>query len=185
MPEGLRGPSQRRIRSQAVTGQIQKKSIIPNGCGWHGPAKRSLRHPGPRLPRESRQPDETGDPLPRSAWGHGAISHSFGTCLTLILPVGGGSGVTGSAGRGDRRGMGCCGTTARAAWPVGSGDAVAGDVDLAGNWLRLVIEVLQHRVERDAAAGDVTGRRSRRRAAAFERRGEDAATSAFSVKVMA
>jgi hypothetical protein len=50
---------------------------------------------------------------------------------------------------------------------------VVADLDLAGNWLRLVVEILQHRVQRDAAAGDVTGRRGWRRTAAFDRRGED------------
>jgi hypothetical protein len=36
--------------------------------------------------------------------------------------------------------------------------------DFAGNWLRFVVEVPQHGVEGDAAAGDVSDRRGRRRA---------------------
>ena len=57
--------------------------------------------------------------------------------------------------------------------PIGRDDTVVGDIDFVGDRLRFVVEVPQHGVERDAAAGDVTGRPGWRRTAAFERRGEN------------
>ena len=52
---------------------------------------------------------------------------------------------------------------------------MVGDVDFVGDRLSFVVEVPQHGVERDAAAGDVTDWRGWRRTILFECRGENRA----------